>query len=166
MLRYALVLLLLAPGCRCGGGDSDGGLGDASNMLLATNSVVGVTSTVTGIEQLHVIVQPVDLPNMGGTCAYSGETYEGYVPAVTVGEIDLSAAVNTFGIHWTGTGEATTDIGSFDVSGVGQINCMIGVTVEALGTGGTVVAMGGSGNTVFAFYGISDGPRLPTIILQ
>jgi len=38
--------------------------------------------------------------------------------------------------------------------------------VEALGTGGTVVAMGGSGNTVFAFYGISDGPRLPTIILQ
>ncbi|HEV8322508.1 MAG TPA: hypothetical protein VG389_12910 [Myxococcota bacterium] len=157
-------MLAGAAGCRCNPEETDAGTGDGGPDLLPTATKIAVVSTVTGIEQLHVTVSPIDLPNMGGPCAYQGNSYEGLVPAISVGPLDLTCADTTnpdscvtFHIAWAGAVPTVSDLGAMDVTGVGEINCRLIVDIEGLGTGGAVLATGTTMDA-YAFYGITTGP--------
>jgi len=149
--------LLFGSGCRCNGDESDAGV-DGGIMLASTNSIVPVTSTVTGILQLHITAT---LEDIGGAnpCQYLGNVYEGYVPMITTTtELDLSCPNDpndcpTFFINWTGT-PTSASLGGFSVSGIGNVNCQVALVVEGLGAGMAVLATGMT-NNAFAQYNVN-----------
>ena len=169
LARLALALCAAtsagSAGCRCGANAGDAGP-ESGLMLASTNTIVSVASDVAGIEQLHLEMVLADVQLMEGECDYVGNMYDGFVPAISAGEIDLSCPTGlncpTFHLNWAGA-ETSSSLGGMRFSGIGDINCQVNIMIEALGAGGAVVATGYT-EDAFAFYGVNSGPRSLTML--